>query len=190
MALGSTQPLTEMSTRSISWGKGGRCVRLTTLPPSYVVMKSVNLNFLEPSGPLQACNGTAVPFYWPTTHMSLWTSIMDNKRIMCVNLLDFTVWCQPSWKVTRNLQLSFDCPQTASFFCSPSHDSNGHVGCHREQQHKHRPHFHRSKRKIQAQERPQNPWKISWNDTLCNITLKQWFGVVMEKTDMVNVTLD
>ena len=62
MALGSTQPLTEMSTRRISWGKGGRCLRLTTLPPSCaVVMKSGNLNFLEPSGPLQACNGTAVP---------------------------------------------------------------------------------------------------------------------------------
>jgi len=30
MALGATQPLTEMSTRSISWGKSGRCVRLTT----------------------------------------------------------------------------------------------------------------------------------------------------------------
>jgi len=30
MALGSTQPLTEISTRSISWGKGGRCIRLTT----------------------------------------------------------------------------------------------------------------------------------------------------------------
>ena len=41
-------------------GKGGRCVRLTTLPPSCaVIMKSGNLNFLEPSGPLQACNGTA-----------------------------------------------------------------------------------------------------------------------------------
>ena len=26
-----------------------------------VVMKSGNLNFLEPSGPLQACNGTALP---------------------------------------------------------------------------------------------------------------------------------
>jgi hypothetical protein len=26
-------------------------------------MKSGNLNFLEPSGPLQACNGTALPFY-------------------------------------------------------------------------------------------------------------------------------
>jgi len=29
-----TQPLTEMSTRNISGGKGGRCVGLTTLPPS------------------------------------------------------------------------------------------------------------------------------------------------------------
>jgi len=53
MVLGSTQPLTEMSTRSISWGKGGRCVRLTTLPPSCaVVMKSGNRNFLAPSGHL------------------------------------------------------------------------------------------------------------------------------------------
>ena len=65
MALGSTQSRTEISTRSISWGKGGRCVRLTTLSPSCaVVMKSGNLNFLEPSGPLQACNGTALPFTW------------------------------------------------------------------------------------------------------------------------------
>jgi len=45
-------------------GKGGRCVRLTTLPPSFaVVMKSGNLNFLEPPGPLQASNGTGLPFY-------------------------------------------------------------------------------------------------------------------------------
>jgi hypothetical protein len=64
MALGSTQPPTEMSTRSISWGKGSRCVRLTSLPPSCkVVKKSGNLNFLKPSGSLQACNGTALPFY-------------------------------------------------------------------------------------------------------------------------------
>ena len=69
MALGSTQPLTEMSTGCVSchqeypWGKGGRCVRLTNLPPScVVVMKSGNLNFLEPAGPLQACNGAALPF--------------------------------------------------------------------------------------------------------------------------------
>ena len=35
MALGLIQPLTEISTRNISWqGKGSRCVGLTTLPPS------------------------------------------------------------------------------------------------------------------------------------------------------------
>jgi len=61
MALGSTQPLTEMSTRCISWGKGGRCVRLTTVPQSCaVVMKSGKLNFLEHSGPLQTCNGAVL----------------------------------------------------------------------------------------------------------------------------------
>jgi len=39
--------------------KCGRCVWLTSLPPpSLLVMKSGNLNFLEHSGPLQACNGT------------------------------------------------------------------------------------------------------------------------------------
>ena len=43
-------------------GKGGRCVRLATLPPSCAVFtESGNLNFLEPSGPLQACNGTDLP---------------------------------------------------------------------------------------------------------------------------------
>ena len=35
MALGLTQPLTEMNTRNIYYGgKGGRCVGLKTLPPS------------------------------------------------------------------------------------------------------------------------------------------------------------
>ena len=38
-------------------GKGGQCVRLTTLPPSFAeryYTKSGNLNLLEPSGPVQA----------------------------------------------------------------------------------------------------------------------------------------
>ena len=36
-------------------GKGGRCVGLTTLPPSCSVLKSGNLKLLEPSGPVLDC---------------------------------------------------------------------------------------------------------------------------------------
>ena len=55
MALGLTQPLTEMSTINIYWGKGGRCVWLTTLTLSCA-------DFLEiwerqPPGTLRACSG-------------------------------------------------------------------------------------------------------------------------------------
>jgi len=60
MALGSTQPLTNEYQEYFLGGKGGRCVRLTTLPTSCAVVTiSGNLNFLEPSGAVQACNGTA-----------------------------------------------------------------------------------------------------------------------------------
>jgi len=66
MALGSTQPLRNEYQEHFLGGKSGRCVRLTTLPPSCaVVKKSGNLNFLEPSGPLRACNGTALPSFSP-----------------------------------------------------------------------------------------------------------------------------
>ena len=45
MALRSTMPQTKMSTRNIPWGgKGGRCVGLTTLPPS----RANSLEFWDP----------------------------------------------------------------------------------------------------------------------------------------------
>ena len=44
-----------------------RYVGLTSLPPSCVgVTKSGNLNFLESFGPVQACNGTALPLPLPS----------------------------------------------------------------------------------------------------------------------------
>jgi len=57
MALESTQPLTEMSTRSISWGgKGGRCVRLTTYHHPVPLSRNLGTltfwNTLGPSGPV------------------------------------------------------------------------------------------------------------------------------------------
>ena len=63
MALGSTQPLVEMSARDIPWGKGGRCIRLTTY--CAVVKKSVSLNFLDPSGPAQPVMGELYLYLYP-----------------------------------------------------------------------------------------------------------------------------
>jgi len=63
MALGSTQPLTEMNTRNISWGKGGRCVRLTTY--HHPVPLSRNLGTLtswNPLGPSGSSVGTATDY--------------------------------------------------------------------------------------------------------------------------------
>ena len=56
MALGSTQPLTEMSTSNISLGgKGGRCIGLTTLPPSFA--DCLEIWEPQPPGTLRACLG-------------------------------------------------------------------------------------------------------------------------------------
>ena len=67
MVLGSSQPLTEMSTRNISWGgKGGRCLGLTTLPPSCAECHEI----WEPytSWNPQAGTGIVLPLYL-RTHM-------------------------------------------------------------------------------------------------------------------------
>ena len=58
MALGLTQPLKEISTRNISWGVKAAGDNLTT----FIVLKCGSLNLVEPSGPVQACNGTALPY--------------------------------------------------------------------------------------------------------------------------------
>jgi hypothetical protein len=61
MTLGSNQPLTEISTRNTSWGdKGGRCVRLTTLPSSWV--DCLEIWEPQPPGTLRAWTGIALHF--------------------------------------------------------------------------------------------------------------------------------
>ena len=63
MALGLTQPLTEISTRNISLGV--KAAGAYGWQPHHfqvpIVLKSGSLNPLEPSGPVQACNGIALP---------------------------------------------------------------------------------------------------------------------------------
>ena len=65
MALRSTQPLTEMSTSSISWGKGSRCVWLTTY--HHPVLLSWNLGTLTSWNPLDHSR--------PVTGQLLWRHI-------------------------------------------------------------------------------------------------------------------
>ena len=53
-------------------GKGGRCVRLTTYHhPVPLPRNLANLNFLEPFGPVQACNGTALPLHVSGNYVSI-----------------------------------------------------------------------------------------------------------------------
>jgi hypothetical protein len=55
MTLGSTQPLIEMSSSNISWGKGGWCVGLTTL--SHSCTDCLEIWEPQPAGTLRACPG-------------------------------------------------------------------------------------------------------------------------------------
>ena len=74
--LGSDLNINQPTSTEVSWFSSTRprCVRLTTLPTSCaIVMKSGNLNFLESSGPLQACNWTAYTSTRPL-ELSLMTS--------------------------------------------------------------------------------------------------------------------
>jgi len=50
-------------------------------------MQSGNLNFLEPSGPLQACNGNALPFYVPVYNTTVY--------MLLRRLLD--IWPTDDW---------------------------------------------------------------------------------------------
>ena len=57
------------------------------LPPSCaVVTKSGKLNFLEPSGHVQACNGTALPLpYWsPEISKMSSLGVRDDMQFICV----------------------------------------------------------------------------------------------------------
>jgi hypothetical protein len=56
-------------------GKGGLCIMVTTLPPSHSVSKSVSLNVLEPSRPVQACNGIVLPLPLP---LCVFVGVMNN----------------------------------------------------------------------------------------------------------------
>ena len=82
MALGSTQPLTEMSTRSISWGLWRPVRKAENLPPFSAFVTKAG-NFLEHSGPLRTCNGTALPFLCNVKKAVVHASKNMTKTVSC-----------------------------------------------------------------------------------------------------------
>ena len=85
MALGSTQPLTEMSTRNIS--KGVKAAGTSGWQPYHlnvpIVLKSGILTLLDPSGPVQACNGVALRLL-PGALLGIGTTILDCSNVIMV----------------------------------------------------------------------------------------------------------
>jgi hypothetical protein len=71
MALGSTQPLTEMSTRNIPGGKGRQACgahKLTAIPELF--RKCGRLDVSQPYGPSRSVTGIALPFTFMHTFMN------------------------------------------------------------------------------------------------------------------------
>ena len=115
MAIGSTQPLTETSTRNISWGVKAAGVwgwqHWLFHVPSF--LNSGSLNLLEPSRPVQTCSGISLPLLFSyslrlheswccrdivkariTLHVYSVPAILGAKHVKWSYHISCQVWCK------------------------------------------------------------------------------------------------
>jgi hypothetical protein len=118
MALGLTQPLTEMSTSRISWGVKAAIV--WGWQPYHLnvptLLKSGNLILLEPSGPVHACNGIALLYnqyfsssWWLEVIVALLASVHSTSVL---ELRDKRLLVE----VVASVMLSVVAPEPTQFF--------------------------------------------------------------------------
>jgi hypothetical protein len=94
VALGSTQPLTEMSTRNISLeggggGEGGWCVGLTTLPLSCADCREIWGH--QPPATLRGCTGIALPFFNSLQMAVKGRNVQGFTTCLCIHVSNYSV---------------------------------------------------------------------------------------------------
>jgi hypothetical protein len=108
MVLGSTQRLTEMSTKNISWGVkvAGALGWQPYHPPAPIVLKSGSLNLPEPSWPVQGCTGIALPVPCTFTRTVYGPDIIKIKMRYCLlKPCFFTFWSKRILFIRGNFAL-------------------------------------------------------------------------------------